>query len=276
MPRQRAAVGARAEGVVDLVHARLARGLHREVDDRAGRHRGAHREAVQLALELRDHEPDRLGGAGRGRDEVDRRRAGAPQVLVRGVLEPLVGRVGVDRRHQAALDADRLVQHLGHRRQAVGRARRVGDDVVVVGVVDVVEVDAERDGGVRLGGRRGDDHLLGARVEVLGGVLALGEEARRLDHDLGAEIAPRQRRRILLGEHLDLAPVDRERAVAHLDGARERPVDRVVLEQVRERPRVGDVVDRDDLDVRVGLLRGAEHVAADAAEAVDPDPYGHG
>ena len=209
------------------------------------------------------------------RDEVDRRRTGAPEVAVRRVLEPLVGRVRVDRGHQAAIDPDRLVQHLGDRREAVRRARRVRDDVVVVGVVDLVEVDAERDGGVRLGGGRGDDHLLGAGLEVLGGVVALREEPGRLDHDLGPEVAPRQRGRVLLGEHLHLAAVDGQRAVAHLDGARERPVHRVVLEQVRERPRVRDVVDRDDLDVRVRLLRCAEHVAADPAEAVDPDSYGH-
>ena len=50
--------------------------------------------------------PIGLRRAGRGRDEVDRRRAGAPQVLVRRVLQALVGRVGVDRRHQPVLDAD--------------------------------------------------------------------------------------------------------------------------------------------------------------------------
>jgi hypothetical protein len=44
---------------------------------------------------------------------------------------------------------------------------------------------------------------------------------------------------------------------------------------VRERACIRDVVDRDDLDIRVRLLRGAEHVAADTAEAVDADPYGH-
>ena len=52
--------------------------------------------------------------------------------------------------------------------------------------------------------------------------------------------------------------------------------DRVVLQQVRERLVVGEVVDRDDLDV--GALRqgGAEEVAADAAEAVDAYADGHG
>ena len=76
---------------------------------------------------------------------------------------------------------------------------------VVVGV----EVDAEGDGHVGLLGRGGDDHLLGARLEVLGGVVAGGEEAGRLDHDVDAEVAPGQRRRVALGEHLDLVAVDR-------------------------------------------------------------------
>ena len=38
---------------------------------------------------------------------------------------------------------------------------------------------------------------------------------------------------------------------------------------------VREVVDRDELDVGAGLLRGAEEVAADAAEAVDTDANGH-
>ena len=117
------------------------------------------------------------------------------------------------------------------------------------GVVDLVEVDAEDDRRVGLGRRRGDDDLLRARLEVLGGVRALGEEAGRLDDDVDAEVAPRQRGRVALGEHLDLVAVDDQHAVADGHLARERAVDRVVLEQVAERPGVGDVVDRDDLDV---------------------------
>ena len=118
--------------------------------------------------------------------------------------------------------------------------------------------------------------FLAPAVEVLGGVGALGEEAGRLDHDVDAEVAPRQRGRVALGEHLDLVAVDDQGAVGDGDLARERAEDRVVLEQVPERPRVGDVVDGDDLDVRARLVRCAEDVAADAAEAVDPDAYSHG
>src|SRR3954465_13734782 len=101
------------------------------------------------------------------------RRCGAG-VLVRRVLQAVIGGVGVDRPHQALLDADQVVEDLGDRREAVRRARRVGDDVVVVGLVDVVEVDAEDDSRVRLGRGRRDDDLLGAGLEVLGRVRTLG------------------------------------------------------------------------------------------------------
>ena len=78
-----------------------------------------------------------------------------------------------------------------------------------VAVVGLVEVDAEHDGHVRVGRRRGDDDLLGAGVEVLGGVLAVGEQAGGLDHHVGAELAPGQRAGIALGQHADLLAVDR-------------------------------------------------------------------
>ena len=151
---------------------------------------------------------------------------------------------------------------------------------MALAVIDLVEVDAQHDRrvGVARGGR--DDHLLGALREVLGGALAVGEQPGGLDHHVDPELAPRQRRRVALGEHLQLFAVDVERALAAgADRARIRPEDRVVLEQVRERARVGQVVDRHPLDLLCQLLapglRGAEHVSADAAESVDPDAYWH-
>ena len=56
-----------------------------------------------------------------------------------------------------------------------------------------------------------------------GGPLALGEEPRRLDHDVDAEVAPGQRGRVALGEHLDELSVDDQATVANLDRAGERP-----------------------------------------------------
>ena len=51
-------------------------------------------------------------------------------------------------------------------------------------------------------------------VEVRGGLLARGEEAGRLDHDVDAVVGPRDLGRLALLELLDLAAVDREAGVA--------------------------------------------------------------
>ena len=168
---------------------RLGADLHDEVDDRAGRDRRPHRHAVDLPLELGKHQPDRASGARRGRDQVDRGRAGATQVRVREVERLLVVRVRVDRRHEPALDPVRLVQDLGHRGDAVRGAGRVRDDVVLFWVVLAV-VDAEDDREVGIGGGSRDDDLLRPRLQVLLGVGALREEAGRLDRDLDSQIAP--------------------------------------------------------------------------------------
>jgi hypothetical protein len=44
--------------------------------------------------------------------------------------------------------------------------------------------------------------------EMLGGAVVVGEEAGRPDHDIDAELAPRQRTRVALGEHLELLAVE--------------------------------------------------------------------
>ena len=51
------------------------------------------------------------------------------------------------------------------------------------------------------------------------GLVGVGEDAGRLEDDVDAEIAPRQRGRVLLGQDPDLAAVDDDRAVARLDRA---------------------------------------------------------
>ena len=113
------------------------------------------------------------------------------------------------------------------------------------------------------------------RVEVGAGLVGVGEEAGRLEDDVDAEVAPRQRRRVLLLEDLDLAAVDDQRVVGVVDRARVGAVGRVVLEQQRVHRGVDEVVDRDDLDVRGPLDERLERLAADPPEAVDADAHCH-
>src|SRR5271166_2383391 len=110
---------------VDLILSRGALGDEFEVDHRnvGGGH--ADRRAVELAFELGQDEADRLGRAGGGGDHRQRGGASAVKVLVQRVERRLVTGVGMDRRHEAVLDADGVVENLDDRRQAVRRARGV-------------------------------------------------------------------------------------------------------------------------------------------------------
>src|SRR5436305_2059439 len=82
-------------------------------------------------------------------------------------------------------------------------------------------------------------------------ILAIGELPGRLDHDIRPEISPRQHRRVTLCKHPYLLATHSDARVGGLDVLlRERPVVGVVLEQVRYRVWVDEVVDRDPLHVR--------------------------
>ena len=62
--------------------------------------------------------------------DVDGRGPGPAGVAVGAVDQVLVAGVGVDRVHEALLDAEGVVEHLDHRHEAVGGARGVGHDQV--------------------------------------------------------------------------------------------------------------------------------------------------
>ena len=98
---------------------------------------------------------------------------------------------------------------------------RVADDVVGRRVVAIL-VDAEDDRDVLVLGRRADDDLLGAGIDVRPRLRGIGEDAGALEDDVDAEVAPRQVGRVALGEDLDLAAVDDDRRVAGSDVARDR------------------------------------------------------
>jgi hypothetical protein len=76
-----------------------------------GHVRGRHpqRDAVQLPLELRQHQRHGLGGARARRHDVQRRRAGPPEVAVGRVQQPLVAGVRVRRRHGPLHDSCNIV-----------------------------------------------------------------------------------------------------------------------------------------------------------------------
>ena len=249
---ERAAGGGLAVGGVDVLDGDLAPQPDDEIGQRPRRDGRAHRDAVDLALQIRQHEPDRAGRARGRRDEVDRRRPSAPEILVGQVEDLLVVRVRVDRRHESLLDREGVVQDLGERRDAIRRARCVRDDVMLLGVVRVV-VHAEHDRHVRIGRGRRDHNLLRAGVDVFLRALAVGEEPGRLDHQIDVEIAPGQPCGIALGEDLQLGLPRPDHSVADLDVLLKLTEDGVVLQEVSHRLRVAKVVDGDDLELAAAL-----------------------
>ncbi len=164
---------------------------------------------------------------------------------------------------------------LGGQGQPVRRAARVAHDVMLLRVVSVL-VHAEDDRDVLVLGRSRDDDLLRTGLAMSRGLLGVGEDAGRLDHDVGADIGPWQRRRVPLAERPNARAVHHDLVVAGADLTVEAPVGRVVLEQVRVRLVIREVVDRDDFQlVGMALDDGLESLATDAAEAVDADAGGH-
>src|SRR5699024_10201244 len=186
------------------------------------------------------------------------------------IVDALVAGVGVDRGHQATLDAEGVVHDLGQRCQAVCGARSVGDDGVLLRVV-VLVVDSHDEGGVDLLARCGEQHLLHAGLEVTVGLLVLRELAGALHDDVHAGFGPRDGCRIRLREGADGLLADAKRVLGVQYRLAEASHDGVVLQQVRQGGVVGQVVDRDDVEVRVHLAHRAEEAAPHAAEAVDAD-----
>jgi hypothetical protein len=121
---------------------------------------------------------------------------------------------------------------------------------------------------------RTDDDFLRARRQMHRGLVARGEESGRFDHHLHAELAPRQLGRIAFGEDLEGVRIDHDLIALGLDRMAQIPVDRIVFKQMRERRRVGDIVNRDNLEFFLVHRRAIKHTA-DTAEAVDSDPDRH-
>src|SRR5262245_29077685 len=75
-------LGGALHGGIDLILGGCALGYELEVDQRYVRGWYPDRDAVELAVEFRQHQADRFGGAGRRRDQVERRSARAIEILV--------------------------------------------------------------------------------------------------------------------------------------------------------------------------------------------------
>ena len=257
------------EGGVDVGHRHVVSNLRGEVRDGAGGGGNPEGHAVQLAVQFGQHQSHGPGRAGAGGDNVHRRRPRPPQVAVPLVQDGLVVGVRVDGGHQTMLHYELVMQHLHHRREAVGSAGGVGDDGVLVSVVQVV-VDAQHQRQVFAPGRRGDDDLLGPARQVSGGLLGVGEDAGGLHNEVNPHLTPRNGRRVAFREYLDGAAVHDQVAVVGFHLAGVAAVAGIPLEQVGVGLGVGKVIDRRNLNCAfVALLVGPEHQPSDSSKPVD-------
>src|SRR5271170_3289461 len=103
---------------------------------------------------------------------------------------------------------------------------------------------------------------------MLLGVVGVGEMARRFEHDLCSHRFPGKFRRISFGEDLESLVVHADAVRAGRDLVRQIAQNRIIFEQVGERLRIGEIVDRHEFDIGI-LERGAQNIAPDASETVN-------
>ena len=164
------------------------------------------------------------------------------------------------------LDPHRVIEYLGHRREAVGGAGCVRDDEVIPG--QLVMVDAVDERQIRPRCRRGDDHALGARFQMRRRLVAGSEDAGAFKCDIDAELLVRQFGRIAHRRHLDRAGADIDGVAIDLDFALVAAMHRIIAQEMRIGLDRAEIVDGDDLDIRASALgNGAQDVARRCARS---------
>ena len=264
--------GGGLHGGLDLVIAGRCGQIHGQVHHRHIRSGHPEGHAGELAVELGNnpaHGPGRTGGTG---DDVLGCAAAAAPVLHRRAIDGFLGGSGgVHRGHQATDDAEVVMHHLGHRRQAVGGAAGVGNHVLA-GIAAVVDAHHKHRRVVLGGGTH--HHPPGTGVDVGAGGGVGKEEAGALEHVVGPHIAPVEVVGVPFGTDPDRAAIDHQLVVLHPHIPLEAAVAGVVAEHVGEVVAINQVVDTHHLHIRQ-RDRPAEGEPADAAETIDADADSH-
>ena len=114
------------------------------------------------------------------------------------------------------------------------------------------------------------DHVRGTGPNMLLELFARREDPGALQHEVDTQLAPRQLGRVTLGERRDPVAVDDQLARRGAHVMVVAPVDAVVLEQVRQIVRVGDVVDCHEVEP-IGIEQDLQRGPADPSQTVDGD-----
>jgi hypothetical protein len=173
--------------------------------------------------------------------------------------------------HRRLEDTDPPPDHLHHGRDAVGRATGAGDNLRLA----VSGVDAVHDGRHVLAfGRARDDHEFRPGLDVLASILRLGEEAGALQHDVHTQLAPGQTGRVALAEIAVWLAVDDQIPATGGYWFAVAPVNCVVLDQVGDIVKRGNIIDGDKLQFG-SVEDDLEGCAPDASQSIDADLSHH-
>ena len=135
-------------------------------------------------------------------------------------------------------------------------------------------VHSENQGNVLILGRSRDDHFLYRTAHVLLGLCGVGEATGGLEYHLRAHGFPREFRGVLLCENLNRLSVHVNAVRAGRNLIRQIAQDGVVLQKVGQRFGIGEVVDGDEVKIRV-FQGSPQHVPANASETIDADFDSH-
>src|SRR5687767_14110259 len=136
------------------------------------------------------------------------------------------------------------------------------------GVVSIF-VYSEHDGDVLALGRGRDNDFFNTAAEVFSGVLGLCKAARRFDNDLGPDLFPGNKRRVLFGKYPERIASDVDSTVAGADIVFQIAHYRVVFQQMSERFCVRQVIYRYQVNVSVAQPC-SDNRAPYSSKAVDP------
>ena len=259
-------VGSGLHGSVDFFFGGFALQFNGYVRGGTGEYGDTHGVSVQFSFQFRKHQGHGFGRSGGGGDDAVGSGTSAAQVAVGSVLQALVAGVGVYGGHEALLLAKVLVHDLHHRCQAIGGAGSVGDDGVLGR--QLVVVHAQNDGFYAAFGRGRQRYFFGSCFQVLAQAFGIGEEAGGFNDYVNAQLAPRQLRGVFDGRYLNGFSVDDQAVFRVLHRSLELSVGGVVLQQMGQNLRFGEVVDGDYFQAVVGN-QVAEGQAADAAKSID-------
>ena len=137
----------------------------------------------------------------------------------------------MDGGHEALLNAEHLMDHIGQRRQAVGGTACVGNHLHIRAVELAVD-SVHKGGGHLILGGSGEDHALGAALEVTGCLLGGVVGAGTLDDVFRAALGPGDHGGVILAEYPDLVAVDHQIAIQILHRPLKIAEHGVILQQV--------------------------------------------